>query len=118
MDTSGCTAAFARSELKRVLDEKAFDKLEKLQQEEDIRNAELEGLAECPFCDFKAILPPVDVDREFRCCDPDCEITSCRLCRLETHVPLSCEENAKNNKASVRHTVEEAMSAALIRSCK
>jgi len=118
MDTSGCTAAFARCELQSFLDTKTFDKLEQLQQEDDIRSAGLDDLVECPFCNFKAILPPVEVDREFRCRNFDCEKISCRLCRLETHIPLSCEEYAKNNKASIRHTVEEAMSAALIRSCK
>ncbi|KAJ9648108.1 hypothetical protein H2199_001885 [Coniosporium tulheliwenetii] len=117
MDTSGCGAEFSRGQLISFLDRKTFDKLENLQQQEDIRNAGLKDLAECPFCDFKAILPPVHVDREFRCHNTECEKISCRLCKLETHIPLTCEQNAKERKGSMRHAVEEAMSEALIRSC-
>ncbi|KAL2354405.1 hypothetical protein BJ546DRAFT_1061416 [Cryomyces antarcticus] len=117
MDTSGCGAPFPRAQLKSLLDQKTFEKLERLQQDEAIRLAGLDDLEECPFCDFKAIAPPKEVDREFRCESSDCAKVSCRLCRFETHIPLSCEEFAKENRLGIRHAVEEAMTAALIRSC-
>lgn len=60
---------------------------------------------------------PVDVDKEFRCQNKKCGKTSCRLCQKETHVPLSCEEAKKDGQVTLRHIVEEAMSAALIRQC-
>jgi E3 ubiquitin-protein ligase RNF216 len=117
MDTSDCKAPFARAQLKLFLDAQILEKLERLQQQEEIRLAELDDLVECPFCDFKAVCPPVELDREFRCQNPDCEKVSCRLCSQVTHVPVSCEEAKLNNKTTVRHAVEEAMTEALVRTC-
>ncbi|KAK7547286.1 hypothetical protein IWX49DRAFT_552915 [Phyllosticta citricarpa] len=117
MDTGGCDADFSRSQLKAFLDDKTFEALERLQQQEDLRNAGIEGLDDCPFCDFKMICAPKEVDREFRCHNEDCAVVSCRLCRQETHIPLTCEQASKDKKIDVRHKVEEAMTAALIREC-
>lgn len=114
----GCTHGFSKTQLRLAVPQQLLDKLDQIQQDDDIRKAELEGLEECPFCDFKAICPPVDVDREFRCENYKCEIVSCRLCHLETHVPLTCEEKAKEKGIDARHAVEEAMTAALVRTCK
>ncbi|KAK8156267.1 hypothetical protein IWX90DRAFT_228017 [Phyllosticta citrichinensis] len=117
MDTGGCDAEFSRGQLKAFLDDKVFETLERLQQQEDLRNAGIEDLDECPFCDFKMICAPKLVDREFRCLNEDCAVVSCRLCRQETHVPFTCEQASKDKKIDVRHKVEEAMTAALIREC-
>jgi TRIAD3 protein (E3 ubiquitin-protein ligase RNF216) len=92
-------------------------KLDALQQQDEISRASIEGLESCPFCEFKAICPPVEEDREFRCCNPSCEVVSCRLCKDVTHVPKTCEEAKKDRGVSERHLVEEAMSEALIRNC-
>lgn len=118
LDTSGCGATINRAQLLRFLDEKTFSRLEKLQQDDDIREAGLTGLAECPFCDFKMVCPPVTADRVFWCRSPDCERASCRLCNKESHLPLSCEDFEKDRRTNVRHKVEEAMTEALVRSCK
>jgi TRIAD3 protein (E3 ubiquitin-protein ligase RNF216) len=118
MDGSGCTAEFSRQQVQRFLDDKTLAALARIQQDDEIRMAELDGLAKCPFCDFAAICPPVEIDREFRCRNSECERTSCRLCRQETHIPLSCKDFAKENRATIRHAVEEAMTEALVRSCK
>ncbi|KAF2204861.1 hypothetical protein GQ43DRAFT_363710 [Delitschia confertaspora ATCC 74209] len=112
-----CKTLFTTQQLRSILDKAAFERLELLQQQEDIRLAGLDNLEECPFCDFKAECPPVEVDREFRCMNLTCEKISCRLCRAESHIPMTCEEHQKENKASVRHAIEEAMTKALIRSC-
>ncbi|KAF2761807.1 hypothetical protein EJ05DRAFT_472766 [Pseudovirgaria hyperparasitica] len=122
MDTSGCGkngGMFKRLELLKALrgNTKILDKLEQMQQAEDIREAGLEGLEQCPFCDFQAEYPPVEVNKEFRCVNFECSKTSCRLCRLETHVPKSCEEHAKDNKLAHRHILEEALTNALTRKC-
>jgi TRIAD3 protein (E3 ubiquitin-protein ligase RNF216) len=116
--TAGCGAAFKRSQLYMLSDKPLLAKLEKLQQEKDIRDAGLEGLEECPMCiDFKIILGPIEEDSEFRCGNPECEQVSCRRCKAASHIPLSCEEHAKENKISTRHRIEERMTEALIRSC-
>ncbi len=117
MDGSGCKAGFAKEQICRFLDQKTMDTLERLQQQDEIRLADLDDLTSCPFCDFAAICAPVEEDREFRCANPECEKVSCRLCKHETHIPLSCEAYAKENKVTIRHAVEEAMTEALVRSC-
>ena len=99
------------------LDEKTIIALERNEQEAVLRMAGIENLASCPFCPYAAEYPPVEFDKEFRCQAPDCEKTSCRLCKLESHIPKSCEEHAKDTGLSIRRQIEEAMSAALIRKC-
>lgn len=116
-DVSGCQAGFDRKLLRLAVGETVMEKLESLQQLDEIAKAGLEGLEECPFCNYKAVYPPVEVDREFRCLNPDCEKVSCRLCRDETHIPKSCEEAKKEKGVPERRVVEEAMSEALIRTC-
>jgi len=98
-------------------DKQTLAKLAQLQQEKDIRDADMDDLEECPFCDYKAIMPPVEENFEFRCANPECERTSCRRCKAISHIPVSCEQHAKDNKVNSRHIVEEAMTAALVRSC-
>lgn len=117
MCTAGCGAGFEPFQLNRIDDKRLLEKLADLQQEQDIRNAGLEDLEECPFCDYKAIMPPVEEDFEFRCANPECEKVSCRRCKDPTHIPITCEQHAKDKKACSRHTIEEAMTAALLRSC-
>ncbi|KAL3456090.1 hypothetical protein BJX64DRAFT_294397 [Aspergillus heterothallicus] len=116
-DVSGCQASFARSELREVLGSSMMAKLDSLQQNDEIRRAGLEGLEDCSFCSFKAVLPPVEEDKEFRCENPSCKVISCRLCKEKTHIPKSCAEARKDKGLSERHEVEEAMSKALIRNC-
>lgn len=99
-----------------------MERLIRMQQREDLVSAGIQGeLEECPFCDSMAVCLPPEVDREYRCNAPECEKISCRLCKLETHLPLSCEEAAeimkKEKHLNARHVVEEAMSAALMRTC-
>ena len=52
--------------------------------------ASIEGFVTCPFCDYGAILEDEN-DKEFRCQNKECEKVSCRACRVESHIPLSCE---------------------------
>ena len=116
--TADCPATFSREQRKCFLDEKTIEKLERLQQQDEIRKANLLNLGHCPFCDFVAICPTVEEDREFRCANPDCEEISCRLCKLKSHIPLSCEEYQKECGVSERRIIEEARTEALIRTCK
>ncbi|KAL8705051.1 MAG: hypothetical protein Q9201_001821 [Fulgogasparrea decipioides] len=117
MDGSGCQASFSRMERERFLDDKTIEKLDRLQQQTELRQANVPNLETCPFCDFAAECPPIETDKEFRCKNPECEKVSCRQCRLVTHIPLNCEEFRKENGLSERHQIEEARSNALIRTC-
>lgn len=130
---AGCKSEFPRREMFRFLDHKLLLALEKNEQEEVLRMADLQDLTKCPFCDYAAICAPIEEDKEFRCRNPDCcypfhaspplvlvltlsigmEV-SCRHCQQKTHIPQTCEEVSK---LSVRHKLEEAMTEALVRTC-
>ncbi|KAI7547385.1 hypothetical protein KC331_g5050 [Hortaea werneckii] len=114
---AGCGAGFAPNQLNLLEDKRLLEKFAELEQEKAIRDAGLKDLEECPFCDYKAILPPIEEDFEFRCANPECEQVSCRRCKSISHIPMSCEQYAKENRISSRHKIEEAMTAAMIRSC-
>lgn len=117
MSMDGCPASFSHVERQRFLDKKLASALDRAEQEAVLRLANLENLVSCPFCPFAAECSPTEVDREFRCQNPECQVVSCRLCDKETHIPKTCEEAAKEHGYSARRTIEEAMSAALIRRC-
>ena len=118
MDTSRCEATFSRDERARFLDAATIKKLERLQQQDDIRRAEMGDLETCPFCEYAAICPPPEVNKIFECGNPDCLAQSCRICREMEHLPLSCKEARRENGIGERHAIEEARTHALIRSCK
>ncbi|KAI7784533.1 hypothetical protein LA080_009769 [Diaporthe eres] len=117
MSTDGCTGGFAMDQKEVFLDAHAMTALDRIEQEAVLREAGIENLETCPQCPFAAEYPPIEEDKEFRCLNPDCAVTSCRSCRKETHVPKTCAEAALDNGHSARHEIEEAMSAALIRTC-
>ncbi|KAL1588172.1 hypothetical protein WHR41_03411 [Cladosporium halotolerans] len=114
---AGCGAGFDPAQMNLLPNKELLEKLGALQREKDIREAQLEGLAECPFCEYKVILPPIEEDFEFQCANPACGRVSCRHCKAISHTPLSCEQHAKDNAIETRHKIEEAMTAALIRTC-
>ncbi|KXN81173.1 hypothetical protein AN958_05888 [Leucoagaricus sp. SymC.cos] len=111
-----CTQTFPPSSLHRVLPRKTYSLYERLLQQEEIAAANLEGLEECPFCEWKCV---IDVEWEeeklFRC--GGCGVVSCRKCGRLDHLPKSCEEEEKERGLDVRHLVEEAMTQALMRNC-
>lgn len=117
MSMDGCESGFSNDQRLLFLDEPTRIALERTEQEANLRMAGIENLASCPFCPYAAEYPPVEINKEFKCQAPDCEKVSCRLCKLESHIPKSCEEFAKENGLSIRRQIEEAMSAALIRKC-
>lgn len=117
MSTSECTGGYSRAQRQTFLDEKMQVALDRIEQEAILRMAGIENLETCPFCPFAMEYPPVEENKEFRCANTDCELVSCRLCRKVTHIPKTCEEAAKEECHDARHTIEEAMSAAVIRKC-
>ncbi|KUI68591.1 hypothetical protein VM1G_03842 [Cytospora mali] len=117
MSTDGCTGHFALDQREIFLDANARTALDRIEQEAVLREAGIENLETCPQCPFAAEYPPIEVNKEFNCLNPECGVVSCRSCRKETHVPKSCAEAALDSGHSARHEIEEAMSAALIRKC-
>lgn len=117
MDATNCKASLSWSAIAKAIDIKTFDRLEFNKQQAEIMAAGLEGLEQCPFCDFKAICDTVDVNPVFACQNPECQVVSCRKCHLESHLPKTCEEHKKENDLTARHRVEEARSDAVMRTC-
>lgn len=97
-----------------------MERLIRMRLREELIAAGIDQISECPFCDSMAVLPPPEVNREYTCLALDCQKISCRLCQLESHLPLSCAEAdivRKEKHLDSRHIVEEAMSKALMRVC-
>ncbi|KAK8051959.1 hypothetical protein PG993_003344 [Apiospora rasikravindrae] len=117
MSMEGCQAGFSASQRRMFLDEKLQVALDRIEQQAMLEMAGIESLETCPFCPFAMDYPPVEENKEFRCANADCEIVSCRLCRKVTHIPKTCAEAAAEEGHEARHTIEEAMSEAMIRRC-
>ena len=115
MDGSGCKATLITEGIGKAVTIKVFDKLAFYQQQAEVIAAGIEGLEQCPFCDFKAICDPTEAI--FFCQNPDCSRSSCRKCHEASHLPKTCEEAKKEKGLSARHLVEEARSEAMIRVC-
>ena len=80
MDQSGCKAIFTDSELERFLDEKMLSLYHRIKQTKEIEAAGLDGLEECPFCDYKVVIENPE-EKLFRCEKEDCMSISCRSCK-------------------------------------
>ena len=61
---AGCEALFSREQKERFLTLNTLQKLDRIQQHKEIEGAEVIGLAHCPFCDYAAEVPPVNIDKE------------------------------------------------------
>lgn len=116
MDQSGCKLPFPESELKRFLTPKLLSLYEKIKQAKEIEMAGLDGLEECPHCEFKVVIDNPE-ERLFRCQNEECGAVTCRECKKPDHLPRSCAEVDEDKKIDARHVVEEAMTNALLRNC-
>ncbi|KAI0713080.1 hypothetical protein C8T65DRAFT_739128 [Cerioporus squamosus] len=116
MDQSGCKLPFPDSELRRFLSPKLLELYERVKQRKEIEAAGLEGLEECPFCEYKVVIEN-EAERLFRCENEACGAVTCRKCKKLDHLPKSCQEVDDDKKLGVRHAIEEAMTAALMRNC-
>ncbi|KAK3502517.1 hypothetical protein B0T13DRAFT_394231 [Neurospora crassa] len=121
MSMDGCEATFSRDQKDLFLDDRLKRTLDQIEQSDSIRRAGIEGLETCPFCNYAAEYPPVEVNWEFECQQPECGVKSCRRCRQETHIGKSCDEAmaeaARNKSEDAKRKLEEARSLAMIREC-
>ena len=117
MHTDGCTAPLSTAGIAQAVPLKTFDRLALNQQQAEISAAGIEGLEQCPFCDFKAICEPMEQNCIFDCQNLDCGRTTCRRCKEDAHVPKTCKENKNDRGLSARHLVEEARTEAVTRPC-
>jgi len=113
MDGTGCKQPFPKSELEKCLDHRTFALWQKIIQAHDIAAAKLEGLEQCPACDFAMIFEVgYDVAPLLHCLNSDCKLISCRRCQQKQHIGPCHGEGIKSG-----HAVEEAMTQALLREC-
>ena len=117
MDGSGCKSSLSVEGVAQAVSIKTVDKLAFNQQQAEIAAAGIDGLEQCPFCDFKAICEPVEQDRIFNCQNPDCGRATCRRCNQDAHCPKSCDEVKADKGLDARHRVEEARSNRVMRKC-
>jgi TRIAD3 protein (E3 ubiquitin-protein ligase RNF216) len=130
MDQSGCKELFPESELARMLPKSLMNLYHRLKQRKEIEAAGLEGLEECPFCEYKVVIENAE-EKLFReatspnfsagfdvyftgCEGEDCKVVSCRACKKVDHLPKSCKEAEDDKHLDVRHAIEEAMSTLII----
>ena len=118
MDSSGCTATLSHEDVGRAIPITTFDRLELNQQQAEIMAANIEGLEQCPSCDYKAICGELKEEPVFYCQNPECSRASCRSCKKDDHTPLTCAEADTDRILSARHLIEEARSQAIIRTCR
>ncbi|KAJ9613077.1 hypothetical protein H2200_003018 [Cladophialophora chaetospira] len=118
MDASGCTAKLSHEDIGRAIPITTFDRLELNQQQAEIMAANIEGLEQCPSCDYKAICEDVEQEPIFYCQNPDCSRATCRKCDKDDHSPKTCKEASVDKVLSARHLIEEARSEAIIRTCR
>ncbi len=116
MDTSGCQAVFSQRVLADVVGENTMSLYHRLRQMKDLELACIDGLESCPHCPFAIVIDNPE-EKLFRCINPACLKVTCRKCKRADHIPKRCEEVEEAFKLDKRHTIEEAMSAALIRRC-
>ncbi|ETS83203.1 hypothetical protein PFICI_05079 [Pestalotiopsis fici W106-1] len=117
LSMDGCSAGYSRAQKKTFLDKKLSVAIDRNEAKAALEAAGIENLETCPFCPMAMEYPPISENKEFRCTNPSCEAVSCRCCRKQTHIPKTCAEAAEDEGQSARHTIEEAMSDAIIRKC-
>ncbi|KAF8527443.1 hypothetical protein BU17DRAFT_34385, partial [Hysterangium stoloniferum] len=115
MDQSECKQPFTKEIVSKCVDEHTMVLLEKIQQMAAIREANIEGLEGCPFCDYVAISIFTLHDVPWFHCEA-CNVDSCRMCNQVAHPNAPCK-NLLGGRDEGDHTIEEAMTKALVRSC-
>jgi TRIAD3 protein (E3 ubiquitin-protein ligase RNF216) len=125
-----CKAELSKEQLLAILEPSLVSRLELNLQNEVLRMAGMDDLSDCPFCDFKAVLPPISEDPLFRCQNFEkCGRTSCRKCNKAAHPGLSCKaaDKAKLSESEdanetllkkLRADLATTLSNALICRCK
>mmetsp|Transcript_26149 Transcript_26149/g.55601 ORF Transcript_26149/g.55601 Transcript_26149/m.55601 type:complete len:499 (-) Transcript_26149:62-1558(-) len=110
-----CNSGFNEGQLRKACSEKVLKKYDELQFAAVVDCAHIEGIARCPKCNFIAIadgaLPPL----LFHC--PQCNFKSCKDCGEEYHPGIRCDQVETKDETDGRRVVEEAMTAAKVRTC-
>ncbi|KAF6745580.1 hypothetical protein DFP72DRAFT_759470, partial [Ephemerocybe angulata] len=114
-----CQLPFEHSILEGCLPPALFSMYQRLRQQKDVKEANIEGLEECPFCDFACIVDvPLHEASTFACQNEQrCGVVSCRICRAKDHPGRTCASLGDDKGLKGRLAIEEAMTKALMRTC-
>ena len=116
MDMSGkCTGEFSNAMLQKALSPVYLEKYEFVIAQRALKDAKVDDLFSCPFCDSIAILPKGN--NIFSCPNPSCKIESCRMCKKRSHIPFKCDEVDGRSADEIRKKIEEKMTEAKVRTC-
>jgi len=117
--TGTCKEKIPHSSFEKALSQTEIEKMYQRIQQIQIAQAKLEDLECCPFCEFKAIVPPQQ--EEFKCLFPSCGAIICRKCRLKIHPEITCAEAKKRDeekkKQNGQNQIWNEMSKAVISRC-
>lgn len=105
MDSSGCNSPFSIEEQVRFLDPNLLNTIDNIRLIKELRSANIDGLWECPFCNFAGIVELKDDETTIVCHNIDCLRTSCTNCRLEHHNYTQCpmhNTNAIHNEEEIQ----------------
>ena len=86
MDQSGCKLLFAPAELRRILTPQLLGLYERVSQRRELEAAGLDGLEECPFCEYQVVIEN-EHEKLFRCERDECGAVSCRRCKKLVSAP-------------------------------
>ena len=86
MDQSGCKLLFAPAELRRILAPQLLGLYERVSQRRELEAAGLDGLEECPFCEYQVVIEN-EQEKLFRCEREECGAVSCRRCKKLVSAP-------------------------------
>lgn len=75
--TGTCESDFTLAVIQKAVTSKTFSLVLRRLQEEELRQAGIENLVNCPFCSFATIMENL-ADKVFRCLNPECLKESCR----------------------------------------
>lgn len=117
-----CKATIPQGTLDRILDTETLGRLEERFREESLNGADIEGLEKCKYCSYAMVFDvPKEVDKVFRCQNPDCMMEVCRQCGLdwgEDHLGVPCQEMERDEAMQARREYEEKMTLEVIRTCQ
>ncbi|KAF5323866.1 hypothetical protein D9611_008259 [Ephemerocybe angulata] len=114
-----CQLSFTPSTLEEILPQPLLTLYGRLRQQKELKEACIEGLEECPFCDYACVMEVTLQEMPtFKCQNVEqCGLFSCRICRAKDHPGVLCTDLDGDGPVDGRLAVEEAMTRALLRTC-
>jgi TRIAD3 protein (E3 ubiquitin-protein ligase RNF216) len=97
MDTSGCQAVFAETELARFLSTKSLELYHRLRLAQELEDAAIEGLETCPSCPWAVVIDNPE-EKLIHCLNEACLKVSCRFCRKPVRPRLETGKSDANSR--------------------